>query len=165
MNPGWSICSNQIISFINFMFGNTKHSCRLLASLSGKFRRQFLTFSWCLVTILTAYNEREQQKSYLISVIRNILDRNVIWNDKYQFTNRLDKKIHPRESDDLKHDADWSSTKECLNTKIHSILIFTKFWRRLLKDNNIFAKICAYGLFYSILFRRASMILTFVEMS
>ena len=60
------------------------------------------------------YDELEQQKSYLISVIRNILDRNVILNDKYQFTNRLDKKIHQRESDDLKQDADWSSPKSIL---------------------------------------------------
>ena len=60
------------------------------------------------------YDELEQQKSHIIPVIRNILDRNIILNDKYQFTNRLDKNIHPRESDDLKQDADWSSTKTIL---------------------------------------------------
>lgn len=89
------------------------------------------------------YDELEQQKSYLLSVIRNILDRKVTLNDKYQFIIGLEKEILPKESDDLQQDSDWSSTNTILMqpkyifncTNINNISLKKKNWTRCFKTN------------------------------
>ncbi|CAC5414880.1 PKDCC [Mytilus coruscus] len=64
-----------------------------------------------LQSLVKKYDELEQEKVYLLSLIKSLLGRNTLSQDKNNFMNELDKMVHPRIIKAQKPKSDWSSTE------------------------------------------------------
>ncbi|CAG2253925.1 PKDCC [Mytilus edulis] len=62
-----------------------------------------------LQSLVKKYDELEQEKVYLLSLIKSLLDRNTVFQDKNNFMNELDKIVHPKKIKAQKPKFDRSS--------------------------------------------------------